>query len=225
MPTFILPSSLSFLSSHLPSACVSIGVSSLPARNIIQSIGDFFASKSGKNRISYLAASENEIKLLHFQGSDLISEKTLGIDELEHLEMSEGTSDDGLIHLLHIHVGEIKSINKKGVKKIASHYFKCMPPLLGQNAAPIQAVDEILWAQQSKKRMQEILKSWPATIEARLAEEFRIAEEKRRQEEEAKRLAIEEKIRIKEARIQAKMEAKRLKIEAKEKLIEEKRHK
>ena len=204
MSTFSLPASLSFLTSHLPSACLSVGVSTLPARNIFQSIGDFFASKSGKNRISYISASETEIKLLHFQGNDLISEKTLGIDQLEHVEMNEGITDDGLIHLLHIHVGEIKSINKKGEKKIVSHYFKCMPPLLGQNAAPIQAVDEILWAQQSKKRMQEILKSWPATIEARLAEEFRIAEEKRRQEEEAKRLIEEEKRLAREEKINSK---------------------
>lgn len=204
MSNLSLPASLSFLTSHLPSACLSVGVSSLPARNIFQSIGDFFAAKSGKNRISYVVASENEIKLVHFQGSDLISEKSFRIDQLEHLEMSEGITDDGLIHLLHIHIGEIKSINKKGVKKIVSHYFKCMPPILGQNAAPIQDVTDIVWAQQSKKRMHEILQSWPATIEARLAEEFRITEEKRRQEEEAKRIMEEEKERLKEEKRQKK---------------------
>jgi hypothetical protein len=79
-----------------------------------------------------------------------------------------------------------------------------MPPLLGQNAAPIQDVTDIVWAQQSKKRMHEILQSWPALIEARLAEEFRIAEEKRRQEEEAKRIMEEEKERLKEEKRQKK---------------------
>jgi hypothetical protein len=197
MSNLSLPASLTFLQTHLPSTCLSVGVSTLPVRNFFQSIGDFFASKSGKNRISYIAASEDEIKLIHFQGGDLISEKAYRIDQLEHIEISEGITDDGLIHLLHINLGEIKSINKKGKKKITSHYFKCMPPLLGQNAAPIQAVPDILWAQQSKKRMQEILQAWPAKIEARLAEEFRIAEEKRMQEEEAKRV-IEEKKRSKE---------------------------
>jgi hypothetical protein len=185
MSNLSLPASLTFLQTHLPSTCLSVGVSSLPVRNFFQSIGDFFASKSGKNRISYIAASEDEIKLIHFQGGDLISEKAYRIDQLEHIEISEGITDDGLIHLLHINLGEIKSINKKGEKKI------------GQNAAPIQAVPDILWAQQSKKRMQEILQTWPAKIEARLAEEFRIAEEKRMQDEEAKRV-IEEKKRSKE---------------------------
>jgi hypothetical protein len=41
--------------------------------------------------------------------------------------------------------------------------------------------------------MLEILQAWPAKIAARLAEEFRIAEEKRMQEEEAKRVIDEQK--------------------------------
>jgi hypothetical protein len=225
-----IPASLSFLQTYLPSDCLAIGVSQLPSRNIFQSIADFFASKSGKNRICYVAVSAQEIKLLQFQGDQLLTEKTFLIDGLEHLELSEGSTDDGLIHLLHIHVGEIKSVNKKGIKKIASHYFKCMPPLLGLNTSPIQAIHEIQWAHQSKKLVQETLSSWPAKIEARLAEEFRIAEEIRRQEEEArrlieeeKRLIREEKLRVKEELRQQKIEAKRLRLEEKARRKEERR--
>jgi hypothetical protein len=224
-----IPASLSFLQSYIPADCVALGVSQLPSRNIFQSIADFFASKSGKNRICYVAVSAQEIKLLQFQGDQLLTEKTFLIDSLEHLEHSEGSTDDGLIHLLHIHVGEIKSVNKKGIKKIASHYFKCMPPLLGLNTSPIQAIHEIQWAHQSKKLVQETLSSWPAKIEARLAEEFRIAEEIRRQEEEArrlieeeKRLIREEKLRVKEELRQQKIEAKRLRLEEKARRKEEK---
>jgi hypothetical protein len=158
MSNFSLPGSLSFLQTHLPSTCLSVGVSSLPVRNFFQSIGDFFASKSGKNRISYIAASENEIKLIHFQGGDLSSEKAFRIDQLEHIEISEGITDDGLIHLLHINLGEIKSINKKGEKKITSHYFKCMPPLLGQNAAPIQDVQIFCGPNKVKKECWKFFK-------------------------------------------------------------------
>ena len=80
------------------------------------------------------------------------------------------------------------STNKNGVKKLKSHYYKLMPPLLGLNASPIQAVEEILWAQNAKKSMLATLKPYSAEIQERLSEERKIAEE----------LRIAEELKIKE---------------------------
>ena len=53
-----LQKSLAFLNSEMPNNWLSLAVTQLPKRNIFQSIGDFFAGKSGNHRISYLAASK-----------------------------------------------------------------------------------------------------------------------------------------------------------------------
>ena len=72
-----LPSSFQFIQSHLPSNTKGLGITTLSKRNFFQSIGDYFAEKSGKNRVSYVAVGDDFITLLHFQGTDLIDEKTI----------------------------------------------------------------------------------------------------------------------------------------------------
>jgi hypothetical protein len=199
-----LQKSLTFLSSEMPNSWLSLAVTTLPKRNIFQSIGDFFASKSGDHRISYLAASENEVKIIHYQGSNVLGTQSIPINSMESFEVTEGTTEDGVVAIYHVNIEEIISVNKKGVKKLKSHYFKFMPPLLGLNASPIQAVDEILWAQNARKSMLVALKPYAEKIQARLAEEFRIAEEIRVAEE----LRIAEELKIKEEAKQAKIDEK-----------------
>jgi hypothetical protein len=199
-----LQKSLTFLSSEMPNNWLSLAVTTLPKRNIFQSIGDFFASKSGDHRISYLAASENEVKIIHYQGSNVLGTQSIPINSMESFEVTEGTTEDGVVAIYHVNIEEIISVNKKGVKKLKSHYFKLMPPLLGLNASPIQAVDEILWAQNARKSMLVALKPYAEKIQARLAEEFRIAEEIRVPEE----LRIAEELKIKKEAKQAKIDEK-----------------
>jgi hypothetical protein len=189
-----LQKSLAFLNSEMPNNWLSIAVTSLPKRNIFQSIGDFFAGKSGNHRISYLAASENEVKIIHYQGANVLGTHTIPMSSMESCEISEGTTEDGLVAIIHVNIEEIISTNKKGEKKLKSHYYKLMPPLLGVNATPIQAVEEILWAQNARKVMLSVLKPYAEKIQARISEELRIAEEIRLAEE----LRKAEEIRIKE---------------------------
>ena len=199
-----LQKSLAFLNSEMPNNWLSLAVTQLPKRNVFQSIGDFFASKSGNHRISYLAASESEVKIIHYQGLNVVGEQTIPMNSMESFEISEGSTEDGVVAIFHVNLEEIISTNKKGVKKLKSHYFKLMPPLLGINASPIQAVEEILWAQNARKSMLATLKPYSAKIQERLAEEHRIAEEIRVAEEQR----IAEELRIKEEAKQAKIDEK-----------------
>lgn len=228
-----LQKSLAFLNPEMPNNFLSLSVVQLPKRNIFQSIGDFFAAKSGNHRISYLAASENEVKIIHYQGAYAVGTQTIPMSSMESLEISEGTTEDGIVAIFHVNMEEIKSINKKGVKKLKSHYFKLMPPLLGLNATPIQAVDEIIWAQNARKSKLLALKPFAEKIQARLAEEFRISEEIRvaeelrkadelRIKEEEKQAKLDEKARKKAEKLRVKEEARQAKIDEKERRIAEK---
>ena len=221
-----LQKSLAFLNPEMPNNLLSLSVVQLPKRNIFQSIADFFASKSGNHRISYLAASENEVKIIHYQGANVVGTHSIPLNSMESFEISEGTTEDGIVAIFHVNIKEIISLNKKGIKKIKSHYFKLMPPLLGLNARPIQAVDEILWAQNARKSMLLALKPFAEKIQVRLAVEFRIAEEIRiseelrkaeelRMKEEARQAKIDEKERRKAEKLRVKEEVRQAKIDEK----------
>lgn len=228
-----LQKSLAFLNSEMPNNWLSLAVTTLPKRNVFQSIGDFFADKSGNHRISYLAATDNEVKVIHYQGTNVVGAQTIPMNSMESFEISEGSTEDGVVAIFHVNLEEIISINKKGIKKLKSHYYKLMPPLLGINASPIQAVEEILWAQNARKSMLATLKPFAEKIQVRLAEEFRIAEEIRvaeelriaeelRLKEEAKQAKIDEKERRKAEKLRLKEEAQQAKIDEKERKNSEK---
>jgi hypothetical protein len=164
-----LPSSFQFIQSHLPSNTKGLGITTLSKRNFFQSIGDYFAEKSGKNRVSYVAIGDDFITLLHFQGADLIDEKTIKLDQLDHFYVSEGQTADGIIHHLSCDATVIVS-----EKKMVDHHVKILPCLLGENASNVQAIQSIQWAQESKKIITDILKGWPELItkkKAKMAEE------------------------------------------------------
>jgi hypothetical protein len=106
-----------------------------------------------------VAVGDDFITLLHFQGTDLIAEKTIKLDQLDHFYVSEGQTADGIIHHLSCDATVIIS-----EKKMADHHVKILPCLLGENASNVQAIQSIQWAQESKKIITDILKSWPEQI-------------------------------------------------------------
>jgi hypothetical protein len=157
---FHLPSTFQFIHSHLPANTKGVGITTLSKRNLFQSIGDFFAEKSGNKRVSYIAVGDDFIHHLHFQGTDLIAEKSIQIEQLDHFYVSEGQTSDGIIHHLSCDATIIKS-----KKKMEDVHIKILPCLLGENASNIQVIQTIQWAQESKKSIIDILKTWPERIE------------------------------------------------------------
>ena len=184
-----LPSTFQFIQKHLPANTKGLGITTLSKRNFFQSIGDFFAEKSGKKRVSFVAVADTTITQLHFQGDDLIAENTIELSQLDHFYVSEGQTPDGIIHHLSCDATVIISD-----KKMEDHHIKILPCLLGENASNVQAIQSIQWAQESKKAITEILKTWPEQIaknKAKIAEEAakRAAAEAA---EEAAKIAAEE---------------------------------
>jgi hypothetical protein len=159
MMSLHLPSTFQFIQSHLPAHTKGLGITTLSKRNFFQSIGDYFAEKSGKKRVSYVAVGDDFITQLHFQGENLIAEKTIQLAQLDHFYVSEGQTPDGIIHHLSCDATVIVS-----AKKMEDHHIKILPCLLGENASNVQAIQSIQWAQESKKALTEILKGWPEQI-------------------------------------------------------------
>ncbi|MHA8092527.1 hypothetical protein V7S78_08415 [Aquirufa regiilacus] len=162
----ILPSSFSFLASQTPRDFVGLGVIQLPKRNFFQSIGDFFATKSGKQRISFLLVGGHEIKTIHYQGSDIIGTSDIPKNLIESIEIHASKTADGLVVISNIEVIECISVNDKGVKKLKTHTFNLMPALLGENTSPVNNVADIVWAQESRNSILETLKAWNTSIQA-----------------------------------------------------------
>jgi hypothetical protein len=161
-----LASSFSFIASEIPADFIGLGVIQLPSRNFFQSIGDFFAEKSGKQRISFMAVGAHEIKKIHTQGSSILQSTSVPKNLIESISIREDKTSDGLVAITHIDIVECISVDKKGNKKLKSHYFKLMPALLGENTSPIQSVTEITAAHAAKKAIIEALGTWETAIEA-----------------------------------------------------------
>jgi hypothetical protein len=160
-----LAKSLSFISSDAPVDFIGIGVIQLPSRNFFQSLGDFFAQKSGKERISFLAVGGEEIKAIDTQSSSILRTQHIPKNRIESISLRESTTGDGLVPICHIDIVECISINKKGKKKLKPHYFKLMPALLGENTSPVQNAAEITTAHAAKKAIIETLRAWKAALE------------------------------------------------------------
>jgi len=161
----ILPSSFSFLASQTPRDFIGLGVIQLPKRNFFQSIGDFFATKSGKQRISFLLMGAHEIKSLHYQGSDLIGTSDIPKSLIESIEIHASKTSDGFVIISNIELIECISVNAKGKKKLQTHRFNLMPALLGENTSPVNIVSDIVWAQESRNTVVHTLQAWNLSIQ------------------------------------------------------------
>jgi hypothetical protein len=161
-----LPSSFSSLASQTPRDFIGLGVVQLPKRNFFQSISDFFAARSGNQRISFFLLGAHEIKVVNYQGANLLGSMDIPKNLIESIEIHTSKTSDGLVLISNIEVIECVSVDKKGVKKLKSHTFNLMPALLGENTSPVNNVNDILWAQESRKTIVETLKTWNESIQA-----------------------------------------------------------
>ena len=160
-----LAQSFSFIASETPSDFIGLGVIQLPTRNFFQSISDFFAEKSGKQRISFMAVGAHEIKKIHTQGSNILQSTSIPKKLIESISIREDKTSDGLVAISHIEIVECISVDKKGNKKLKSHYFKLMPALLGENTSPVNIVSDIVWAQESRNTVVHTLQAWNLSIQ------------------------------------------------------------
>ncbi len=161
-----LPTSFSFLASQTPRDFIGLGVVQLPKRNFFQSISDFFAARSGNQRISFLLLGAHEIKVVHYQGSNVLGSIDIPKNLIESIEINASKTADGLVVISNIELTECISVNDKGIKKVKNHQFNVMPALLGENTSPVNNVNDIVWAQESRKTIVETLKAWNEGIQA-----------------------------------------------------------
>jgi len=161
----MLPSSFTFLASQTPRDFIGLGIIQLPKRNFFQSIGDFFATKSGKQRISFLLLGAHEIKIVHYQGLELIATSDIPKNLIESIDIHASKTADGLVIISNIALVECISVNEKGTKKLKNHQFNLMPALLGENTSPVNNVTDIVWAQESRHTIVETLKAWNTSIQ------------------------------------------------------------
>jgi hypothetical protein len=161
-----LPTSFSFLASQTPRDFIGLGVVQLPKRNFFQSISDFFAARSGNQRISFLLLGAHEIKVVHYQGSNVLGSIDIPKNLIESIEIHASKTADGLVVISNIELTECISVNDKGIKKLKNHQFNVMPALLGENTSPVNNVNDIVWAQESRKTIVETLKAWNEGIQA-----------------------------------------------------------
>lgn len=152
--SFTLPNSLDFLKDHTSPTTIGVGITELPKRNIFQSIGDYFASKSGNKRISFVVINQNEITFIHFRGEEVLNTQTIPNEKIEQMSFAKGKTEDGIIALVNVSFEKIISIDKKGNKKTEMQYFKVLPCYFGLNLKQLSSPSDIQWAIENLKNME-----------------------------------------------------------------------
>ena len=152
--SFKLPHSLQFLHPYTSANTIGIGITELPTRNFFQSIGDYFAEKSGDKRISFLVFNEKEISFLNFRGETLLNSSQIDVEKIEKIAILEGKSEDQIISLLNCEVEILVSIDKQDNKKTSTSYFKILPAFFGLNLEKINSPNDIQWALENLRNIQ-----------------------------------------------------------------------
>ncbi len=111
-----LPTSFSFLASQTPRDFVGLGVIQLPKRNFFQSISDFFAARSGNQRISFLMLGAHDIKVVHYQGANLLASTDIPKNLIESIEIHTSKTSDGLVSSQILRLLSVFPLTKKELK-------------------------------------------------------------------------------------------------------------
>ncbi|MHA8051323.1 hypothetical protein V7S79_09400 [Aquirufa sp. ROCK-SH2] len=156
--SFHLPTSAQGLSPYLSKNTIGVGITQLPKRNLFQSIGDYFAEKSGNKRISFVIVDEAGIKILHFRGESLIENWEISFDKINQLSATKSSTDDGVISTINCQLDEIISTDKNGVHKTKSHSIVILPCYFGFNLTQLNSPTDIQWANDNREKISQFLK-------------------------------------------------------------------
>lgn len=155
--SFHLPTSILGLSQYLSKQTIGIGITELPKRNLFQSVGDYFAAKSGEKRISFVVVDETGIKVLHFRGNNLLNEFNVTFDKINQLSITKSSTEDGIISTIICQFEEIVSTDKKGINKTKAHTILILPCYFGFNLKQISSPSDIQWANENREKINQFL--------------------------------------------------------------------
>lgn len=143
---------LSILNSHISGNVIGFGIIKLPNRGIFQSISDFFARKSGNERISFLVATNQQIKAIHTRGTEVLETVEISQDTIAEIKAWNKPSHDP--KQLDVQIRTEKPGKKEGEVISKTIDFEIFPAFLGENTSKVENVSAVL---EHKKQFENLI--------------------------------------------------------------------
>jgi hypothetical protein len=143
---------LSILNAHISGNVIGFGIIKLPTRSIFQSISDYFARKSGNERISFIVVSDQEIKAIHTRGTEVIDSVTIDTNSIAEIKAWNKSSHEP--KQLDVQIRTEKPGKKEGDVISKMYDFEIFPAFLGENTSKIEKVSAVL---EHKKQFENLI--------------------------------------------------------------------
>ncbi|RVU24705.1 hypothetical protein EOJ36_06740 [Sandaracinomonas limnophila] len=153
-----IPTSLSILKTELSGNLIGIAIQKLPKRSIFQSIGDYFSSKSGNERISFLLVSDQHILSIHTRGNEILEKLEIPKTHISKIQTWNKSSHEP--QQLDIQIVTETPGKKEGQTIHKTFDFELFPAFLGTNTSKIEVLSEIVEVKNQFNQLIEYFTNW-----------------------------------------------------------------
>jgi len=143
---------LSTLNVSISGNVIGFGISKLHARTIFQSIGDYFARKSGNERINFIVVTDQNIYNFQTRGKEIL--ETISISQDEILEVKSWNKSSHDPKQLDLQITTQKPGKKEGSFISKTYDFEIFPAFLGVNTSKIEKLSDI---QENSKQFENLI--------------------------------------------------------------------
>lgn len=135
-------STIPILNSLIAGNLIGFGITKLHPRGIFQSISDYFARKSGNERISFLVATDQNIYHFHTRGNEILESIIIPQNQITEIKSWNKSNHDP--KQLDVQITTQQAGKKAGDFITKTFDFEIFPAFLGQNSSKIEKLSEIL---------------------------------------------------------------------------------
>ncbi len=150
--------SLSILNSVISENVVGYGITKLHPRSLFQSIGDYFARKSGNERISFIVIGESTIKNIHTRGNEILEVTEILNKEIADVKSWNKSSHDP--KQFDVQLSIQKPGKKEGEYTNKTYDFEIFPAFLGTNSSKIEKLAEIIEHKNQFENLIQFFENW-----------------------------------------------------------------
>lgn len=133
---------LSTLNLSISGNIIGFGITKLHPRSIFQSIGDYFARKSGNERISFLVVTDQNMYNFHTRGQEIVETQIIPLVEISEVKSWNKSSHEP--KQLDLQITTQKPGKKEGTIISKTYDFEIFPAFLGVNTSKIEKLSDIV---------------------------------------------------------------------------------
>lgn len=150
--------SIPLLNSEISGNLIGFGIIKLPNRSIFQSIADFFARKSGNERISFLVVTDQTIKAVHTRGNEILSSVVIPTNIIAEIKSWNKASHDP--KQLDVQIRTEIPGKKEGQVISTTYDFEIFPAFLGENTSKVEILSQVIEHKNQFENLIEFFSNW-----------------------------------------------------------------